>query len=99
MPDHISLNTGGESSFEFSDGLIGFPFACSPDPLPASEPPKIMASLPLDADLLAWFQSETEPANWQEHINGVLRFYVETNQTRDAEFQTMMEAPELEPAS
>ncbi len=27
MPDHISLNTGGESSFEFSDGLEKLPVA------------------------------------------------------------------------
>ncbi len=37
MPDHISLNTGGESSFEFSDGLTGFPFACSSNPVCCSE--------------------------------------------------------------
>jgi uncharacterized protein (DUF4415 family) len=36
-------------------------------------------SVPVDADVLAWFQNEAEPAGWQDHINGVLRFYMETN--------------------
>ena len=49
-------------------------FRQAADPASAiTEPPKVMVSLPLDADLLAHFQSETEPANWQRHINDVLR--------------------------
>lgn len=60
----------------------------------AVEPPKVMVSLPLDADLVAHFQSETEADGWQKHINGVLRFYMETNQGRDADFQAVMHQPE-----
>ena len=52
---------------------------------PVIAPPKVMISLPLDADLVAYFQSESEPSDWQRHVNDVLRFYVETNQMREAD--------------
>jgi uncharacterized protein (DUF4415 family) len=48
------------------------------------EAPKVMVSLQLDADLLAHFQSENEPGDWQRHMNDVLRFYVETSQMAEA---------------
>ncbi len=59
------------------------------------EPPKVMVSLPLDADLVAYFQGEAEIADWQHHINGVLRFYMETNQIMeaDAELAAQQAAP------
>jgi uncharacterized protein (DUF4415 family) len=47
-------------------------------------PPKVMVSLPLDADLVAYFQSDSEPGDWQRHLNDVLRFYLETNQMNEA---------------
>jgi uncharacterized protein (DUF4415 family) len=52
---------------------------------PVIAPPKVMISMPLDADLVAYFQGNGEPSDWQRHINGVLRFYVETNQMREAD--------------
>ena len=58
---------------------------------PITEPPRVMVSLSLDADLLAHFQSETEPGNWQRHINDVLRFYVETSQMADADAELAMQ--------
>jgi hypothetical protein len=48
--------------------------------------------VPIDADLVAYFQSETEPSDWQGNINGVLRFYMETNLSREAEFQAALAA-------
>jgi uncharacterized protein (DUF4415 family) len=52
---------------------------------PLIEPPKVMVSLPLDADILAWFESEGEPRDMHRHINGVLRYYMETNQMQEAD--------------
>jgi uncharacterized protein (DUF4415 family) len=52
---------------------------------PLIEPPKVMVSLPLDADILAWFESEGEPRDMQRHINGVLRYYMETNLMQEAD--------------
>ena len=60
--------------------------------VPVIQPPKITVSLPVDADVLAYFQNDTEPSDWQGHINGVLRFYMETNMAREADFHAMMEA-------
>jgi uncharacterized protein (DUF4415 family) len=71
---------------EKTSTLPGFQQAA--DPAAALiEPPKVMVSLQLDADLLAHFQSDTEPGNWQRHINDVLRFYVETSQQADADVE------------
>jgi uncharacterized protein (DUF4415 family) len=50
---------------------------------PIIEPPTVMVSLPIDADILAYFQSEGEPRDMQRHVNGVLRYYMETNLMRD----------------
>jgi uncharacterized protein (DUF4415 family) len=55
-----------------------------------AQPPKVMASMPLDADVLAYFQADSEAGNWQEHMNGVLRFYMETNLAREQEFHAVM---------
>lgn len=57
---------------------------------PETAPPQVMVSLPIDADLLKYFQSDTEPADWQAHMNGVLRFYMETT-------RSMLQQPNLEP--
>lgn len=56
----------------------------------AAEPPKQKVSLELDADVMAFFQSDSEPGNWQQHMNDVLRYYMETN-------QAMTPGPEWEP--
>jgi uncharacterized protein (DUF4415 family) len=59
---------------------------------PVVEPPKVMVSLPIDADILAYFQSEGEPRDMHRHVNGVLRYYMETNLMReeDAELAARM---------
>jgi BrnA antitoxin of type II toxin-antitoxin system len=44
----------------------------------APEPPKVMVSLPIDVDVLAWFQSESEPSGWQRRINDLLRFHMDS---------------------
>jgi uncharacterized protein (DUF4415 family) len=64
---------------------------------PVIEPPKVMVSLPLDADILAYFQSETESAAWAADINGVLRHHMETHQAIEAEFEAVMAAAPLQP--
>jgi uncharacterized protein (DUF4415 family) len=64
-------------------------FQQAADPVSAIiEPPRVMVSLPLDADLVAYFQNDAEPSDWQQHINGVLRFYRDSNlaMEADAEF-------------
>jgi hypothetical protein len=45
---------------------------------------RVIVPLGLDADILAYFQSQGEPGDWQGHINGILRFYMETNQNIEA---------------
>lgn len=66
---------------------------------PVIEPPKVMVSLPLDADLVAYFQGE--PTDWQRHINGVLRYYMDTNLMREADAELVAQigehAPEPKP--
>lgn len=60
-----------------------------------SETPSAMRNkvmVPIDADLVAYFQGETEPTDWQRNINGVLRFYMDTNIGRDADFQIALAA-------
>lgn len=52
---------------------------------PVIEPPKVMVSMPIDADILAYFQSEGEPRDMHRHVNGILRFYMETNLVREAD--------------
>lgn len=50
-------------------------FQQAADPLaPVIEPSKVMVSLPIDADILAYFQSEGEPRDMHRHVNGVLRY-------------------------
>ena len=41
--------------------------------------------MPIDADILAYFQSEGEPRDMHRHVNGILRFYMETNLVREAD--------------
>lgn len=50
---------------------------------------RVTVPLTLDADILAYFQSDAEPGNWQEHINGILRFYMETNQNTEADAEAV----------
>jgi uncharacterized protein (DUF4415 family) len=67
---------------------------------PLIEPPKVMLSFPVDADVLAYFQGDTEPGDMHRHINGVLRYYMETNvmQEADAELAAQMGQREPEPS-
>lgn len=39
----------------------------------------------LDQDVLNWIKGEF-PQGWQEQINGLLRFFMDTSQQREAEF-------------
>ncbi len=57
---------------------------------PISTVPLRRTSLELDADILAFFQSDPEPGDWRQHMNGVLRYYMETS-------QAMTPHPELAP--
>lgn len=41
-------------------------------------------TLPLDTDVLDWIKSEY--GDWQGHIRELLRFYMETNQIREMDF-------------
>ncbi len=75
-------------SVENSNWTLTLPpeFQQAADPsAPAIEPPKVMVSLPIDADILAYFQSDGEPRDMQRHINGVLRYYMETNLMQEAD--------------
>jgi hypothetical protein len=54
------------------------------------EPPKIMVSLPLDADVLAFFQSELS-GSWQDHMNDILRNFMEGHLAMEAEFEAAAE--------
>ncbi len=63
---------------------------------------RVTVPLTLDTDVLAYFQSDSEPGDWQRHINGILRFYMDTNQIMQAEAEATarMEqavAPEHQP--
>jgi hypothetical protein len=66
---------------------------------PFIDPPKVMVSLPLDADVLAWFQSETEPSDWQRRINDLLRFHRDSilQMEADWEAEASMAGRETEP--
>jgi len=64
---------------------------------PLIEPPKVMVSLPLDADILAYFESEGEPNDMQRHINGVLRYYMETNLMQEADAELAAQIGERAP--
>jgi uncharacterized protein (DUF4415 family) len=56
------------------------------------EPPKVMVSVLLDADVLAWFQSEvTAPQDWQRQINGLLRHHMDSVQQMEAEWEAEQE--------
>lgn len=63
--------------------------------VPEIEPPKVTISFPVDVDVLAYFQRDTEPSDWARHMNGVLRFYMETNLQRDADFEADLMADAL----
>lgn len=44
-------------------------------------------TLDLDADLAQWLQAEF-PKGWREHVNDLLRFFMDTSQARELEFAT-----------
>ena len=46
--------------------------------------PQQTETLLLDTDVLDWIKADY--ADWQGHINQLLRFYYETSQIREAEF-------------
>jgi uncharacterized protein (DUF4415 family) len=84
--------------FETTDktsSLAGFREAAQ-SAAPVRDPPKIMVSLQLDADLLAHFQSETAPRDWQRHVNDVLRFYVESSQLAEADAELSIQMAQQE---
>lgn len=73
-----------------------FQEAADPD-APLIEPPKVMVSFPLDADVLAYFQSEGEPNDMHRHINGVLRYYTDTNLMQEADAELAAQRGQREP--
>jgi uncharacterized protein (DUF4415 family) len=62
---------------------------------PASQ---TVVSLPLDNDVLAWLQADNQPSDWAAQINGVMRFYMETNLIAEAEQEAAARMGEPEPA-
>jgi BrnA antitoxin of type II toxin-antitoxin system len=56
---------------------------------------KAKAVLHVDPDVAEYFQSQFE--NWQGHANELLRFFMDTSQAKELEFQNF-EQPEPEPA-
>ena len=46
--------------------------------------PQQPETLLLDTDVLDWIKADY--ADWQDHINQLLRFYMETSQSREADF-------------
>jgi uncharacterized protein (DUF4415 family) len=55
-------------------------------------PPKILVTIALDEDVLTWLRSDTQPSNWQKIINDQMRFLMETEIQRDADFDAAMAA-------
>ena len=56
-------------------------------------------TLALDDDVLDWIKAEY-PQGWQEQINGLLRFFMDTSQNREAQFAASWEPGEMpEPQS
>jgi uncharacterized protein (DUF4415 family) len=77
-------------ALDYREGTSALPpeFQQAADPsAPVIEPPKVMVSLPIDADILAYFQSEGEAHDMHRHVNGVLRYYMETNLIREADLE------------
>lgn len=50
-------------------------------------------TLALDNDVLDWVKAEF-PDGWQEQINGLLRFFMDTSQNREADFADAWEPGE-----
>jgi hypothetical protein len=44
----------------------------------------VTVTLDIDADLLEWLKAQ--PLDWQQEINNLGRFYMETSQAREAQF-------------
>ncbi len=55
-------------------------------------PSQIPVTVALDEDVLAWLRSDTQPSNWQKVINDQMRFLMETEIQRDADFDAAMAA-------
>lgn len=51
-------------------------------------------TLALDNDVFNWIRAEF-PQGWQEQINGLLRFYMDTSQNREAEFTSTFDPGEM----
>jgi hypothetical protein len=95
----IQCHTGimAVDSLEIPSGLPP-EFQLAADPrAPVIDPPKVMVSLPLDADLAAFFQGDGEPADWQRHINGVLRYYMDTSLMAEADAEIAAQMGERQP--
>lgn len=65
----------------------------APDALPeftaaaiAAEPPaQAMVTMQLDAEIVTWFQqNQPQGMTWQQDMNSVLRFYMDSMQAMDA---------------
>lgn len=46
--------------------------------------PRVTVALDIDADVLEWLKAQ--PLEWQQEINNLARFYMETSQAREAAF-------------
>lgn len=51
-------------------------------------------TIPLDTDVLAYIQAEF--GDWKGHINDLVRFFMETNQRREMEFQDCFDPSEMD---
>jgi hypothetical protein len=61
------------------------------EPLPAEfeaaatpAAPRVTVTLDIDADVLEWLKAQ--PLDWQQEINNLARFYMDTSQAKEAEF-------------
>lgn len=52
-------------------------------------------TLALDSDVLDWIKTEF-PQGWQDQINGLLRFFMDTSLDRVAEFAAAWEPGEMQ---
>lgn len=66
--------------------------------VPVIQPPKVTVSHLIDADVLAYFQSATQPSNWAGHMNDILRAYMETSMALAADFDAVMRAAPSDPS-
>jgi hypothetical protein len=56
-------------------------------PLP---PPKILVTVALDEDVLAFLRRDSEPSNFNQVVNHTLHLYMDTSLKSDADFDRYM---------